>query len=91
MRVLIIGIGSIALKHINAIYKFDSKIEIVALRSNINSKPIKGVKDIFSYDEIKGKIDFIIISNPTSLHEQTILDTLHFGCPLFIVNLSLVA
>ena len=84
MKVLIVGLGSIAKRHIEAIRLLDSNIDIFVLRSSTNSVPFDGVKNIYSFDEFEGIPDFVIISNPTYLHHQTILDVLHFKCPLFI-------
>lgn len=86
MNVLIAGLGSIAQKHISALRIIDESITIYALRSSLNSKQVEGVKDIYALEELKNtKIDFTIISNPTSEHKNTILDVLDYiQCPLFI-------
>lgn len=85
MRIFFIGIGSIAKKHIKAIKKIEPKAEIFALRSSRNAAPYEDVKDFYEYDDIK-KItpDFIIISNPTSKHFETIQKLLPYRIPLFI-------
>ena len=85
MRIVFIGIGSIAKKHIKAIRKLEPEAEIFALRSSKESVPFEGVRDFYDYDEIE-KIapDFIIISNPTSKHFETIQDLLPYRIPLFI-------
>jgi predicted dehydrogenase len=82
--VLIIGLGSIATKHINALRQIDNTIQICALRTSLNANIIEGVQNIFDYEQLQTKPDFILISNPTSIHRQTILEVLHFECPLFI-------
>ena len=84
MNILIIGLGSIAQKHIHAIRQVHLDAIIYALRSSKDSEHIHNIKNIYSFDEIDFKIDFIIISNPTQLHEETIKKTLKTGCPLFI-------
>ncbi|MFV0220640.1 Gfo/Idh/MocA family oxidoreductase [Empedobacter falsenii] len=86
MKVLIIGLGSIAKKHIDAIRKLDQFAEIFALRSSLNSKSdVVGVTDIYSFNELKmTDLDFIIISNPTSEHFSTIKQLSEFNIPLFI-------
>lgn len=85
MRVLIVGLGSIAKKHINALKIIDSSINIYALRSNIHSENINGVINIYNLDEIYNlNIDFLIISNPTGVHYKY-LDLLKvLKKPLFI-------
>lgn len=85
MKILFIGIGSIAQKHIKAIRAIDSMAELYALRSTKESAKVEGVKDIYKYEEIKSvSPDFIIISNPTALHSVTITQLLQFQIPLFI-------
>lgn len=85
MKVLIIGLGSIAKKHITALREINSKVEIVGLRSSVNSENVLGVNNIFSLDDINSKsIDFAIISSPTSKHLENIKSLVKFGIPLFI-------
>lgn len=86
MKVLIIGLGSIAKKHIDAIRKLDVLAEIFALRNSSKSKSdIVGVKDIYSLNDINiTDLDFIIISNPTAQHFSTIKQLSEFNIPLFI-------
>jgi|694.fasta_scaffold81809_1 predicted dehydrogenase len=68
MNVLIIGLGSVASKHIKALKKIGDRINLYAYRSRSNQYTIPGVKDIFSLENIELKFDFAIISNPTHLH-----------------------
>lgn len=73
MKVLIIGLGSIAKKHIAAIRKFDEDIHIAALRRTKDADRIDGVhnltlSDIKSFDDF----DFVIIANPTAEHIHTL-------------------
>ena len=87
MKVLIIGLGSIASKHIFALRELDNNVEIYALRSGNNSTAdIKeGVINIFDISELDMHlIDFIIIANPTEFHYITIKGLIEFGKPLFI-------
>ena len=85
MNVLIVGLGSIGLKHVKALYKIDEKVEIHALRSSRLSSSIeKGVKNIYSIDEIKEKPVFAIIANPTRFHSSAIKTLVVLNCPLFI-------
>lgn len=84
MKVLIIGLGSIAQKHIDAINKIDQSTSIYALRSNTNSKSFTNIIDLYNLTEVPNDIDFILISNPTSLHSKTILKVIDFNKPLFI-------
>lgn len=85
MKVIIIGLGSIAQKHISALRRLDSSIEVVALRSSTIGKKIDGVKDIYSWEEIRAeKPDFIIVSNPTYMHFSTLQQLKDYQIPLFI-------
>lgn len=84
MRVLIIGLGSIAQKHIKVLKEICDSLEILALRSKKGSIILNNVKNIYSWNEIPNNLDFIIISNPTSEHFSTIKNSLRFKVPLFI-------
>ncbi|MFK8302627.1 Gfo/Idh/MocA family protein [Capnocytophaga stomatis] len=85
MKVVIIGLGSIAQKHIKALFSLGLSIEIYALRHSRNSQHVEGIIDIYSMDEILIlNPDFIIVSNPTLQHFQTIRELIKFKIPLFI-------
>lgn len=84
MNVLIIGLGSIARKHITALHSMQLDLNIYALRSNSNAENEEGVENIYDLDGINIVFDFAIISNPTHLHYQFIEKLAHRGIPLFI-------
>ena len=84
MKVLIIGLGSIGKKHVDGILNLYPDTEIYALRSNLNSEHYRNVINIYQKIDIPSNIDFIIISNITSIHGDTILEMLNFRCPLFV-------
>jgi len=85
MNVLFVGLGSIAIKHINAIRQITWDINIYALRSSIKAEEKEGVKNLYAFEEIiKINFDFAVISNPTSEHKKTIEKLLVLKCPLFI-------
>lgn len=87
MKVLIIGLGSIAKKHIEAMRKLKENIEIYALRRhNIDSIGNNDdVINIFSMNQIDMfTIDFVLISNPTAYHFDTIKTFAKLKKPLFI-------
>ena len=86
MKVLIIGLGSIALKHIKALQELYSSVVIYALRRKGElSKGIEGVIEVFDISEIEvDTLSFILISNPTSAHYQTIREVIAYKKPLFI-------
>lgn len=87
MKVLIVGLGSIATKHIAALRELNEEVEIYALRRE--SSPLLEVKEgIINVVDISALdmtlIDFVIISNPTASHHITIKQFVEFGLPLFI-------
>lgn len=84
MNVLIIGLGSIALKHIQAIRNLFPDASITALRSSATTQKTEGIGNIYSLDELQEKPDFILISNPTNLHAKTIIQCAGLGVPLMI-------
>lgn len=85
MNVLVIGLGSIAKKHIQALRKISPDIRIFALRSRRDAPSCDGITDVYSLDELDDhKIDFVIISTPTSEHGHSIEQALKLKCPLFI-------
>lgn len=84
MNVLIVGLGSIASKHINAIKSIDKDIVIYALRSGMNAENVEGITNIYSLDDINISLDFAIIANPTHLHYKFIDELSDRGVNLFI-------
>lgn len=83
MKVLIIGLGSIAKKHIAALRKLNPDVCFYALRSGDNANEVVGVTNVSSLDKC-ADADFIIISNPTALHADAIKQVAHLKKPLFI-------
>ena len=84
MNILVIGLGSIAKKHINAIKDINLNVVIYALRSSKTSFPYPGIIDIYSLDNLRAKPDFVLISNPTYLHKYAMEIAMDLNCPLFI-------
>jgi len=85
MKILIVGLGSIAKKHLNAISKIIPNHVIYALRSSLSSPNIEGVRNIYTLNDCeKIEFDFIIVSNPTSEHYTVIKSFSKLGIPLFI-------
>lgn len=84
MNVLIVGLGSIAKKHIAALQTLKVNAKIFALRSNSDADTEKGVVNIYNLNEVSIVFDFAIISNPTHLHYKYIEILSHIGIPLFI-------
>ncbi|EAQ42181.1 Gfo/Idh/MocA family protein [Polaribacter sp. MED152] len=84
MNILILGLGSIALKHIDAIKNLNIDYNLFALRSKPNSNKIEDVVNIYDLQNIMVDIDFAIISNPTSEHAKSIKSLINLEVPLFI-------
>jgi len=84
MLILIVGLGSIANKHIHAIRSINDNATIFALRSVKDSLAIDGIINLYSEDKIPTGLDFVIVSNPTQKHFETIERLTKLGVPLFI-------
>jgi predicted dehydrogenase len=84
MKVLIIGLGSIAKKHIVSLNNLVEECQIFALRSQSDSQHIIGVTNIYSIENLENDFDFAIVSNPTSKHGETIKLLIKLNIPLFI-------
>ena len=84
MKVLIIGLGSIAKKHLNALNQISTNFEYFALRSNKNAPVVGNITNIYHWEEVPSDIDFAIISNPTEQHVPTIKKCIKKNIPIFI-------
>jgi predicted dehydrogenase len=84
MNILIIGLGSIARKHITALQSLKVDASIYALRSSLHATIEDGVKNIYDLDNCAVLFDFAVISNPTNLHYKYIEELAHKAIPLFI-------
>lgn len=86
MKVLIIGFGSIAKKHYHALLQIETSLKVVALRNSFNAEPVNNVLSVYCLEELKHyqPFDFVLISNPTYKHAETIERILDLNCPLFI-------
>jgi predicted dehydrogenase len=83
MKILFIGLGSIAKKHIHAL-KDLLECEIYALRSGKNPKIHEGIINVLEIEEVIFKVDFVVLTNPTYLHAEYIGLLSKYGKPLFI-------
>jgi predicted dehydrogenase len=84
MLILIIGLGSIAKKHIYAIRSVDENATIFALRSNKDSMLLDGINNLYSESEIPEGLNFAIVCNPTYMHFETVEKLAKLKVPLFI-------
>lgn len=87
MNIVIIGLGSIGKKHIDALLQLDQEgdFNIYALRSAKNAtNQYKSVNNIYTLENLTFEPSFFVVSNPTYLHYKTIQTLFAFGKPLFI-------
>lgn len=84
MNILIVGLGSIAKKHIEALEYINIDSTIYALRSNVNALKVDNIINVFDIETLDIVFDFAIISNPTYLHYEFIETLALKGIPLFI-------
>src|ERR1043165_765760 len=84
MKVLMVGLGSVGRKHLAALRRLDEKVEVAALRSGKNTDTIEGVRNIGSLSELKDPPDFVVVSDPTFRHVETIRLVSALRKPLFI-------
>lgn len=84
MNILIVGLGSIAKKHLAVLHSLAPDAKIYALRSKESADKYQDVINIYNLNYPRGFFDFAIVSNPTSHHARTIEDLLEMGMPLFI-------
>lgn len=85
MKIVIVGLGSIAHKHVDSIRKIDPTARIYALRSESCAPTTFQITNLYTLEEVKDVMpDFIIISNPTSKHKDSIEQFINLNCPLFI-------
>lgn len=78
MKILIVGLGSIGKKHVDALLKINNSFIIYSYRSIKKAEKYKSVINIYNIDDIiKLNLNLIIISNPTSFHKN-ILEQLKF-------------
>jgi predicted dehydrogenase len=84
MNILIVGLGSIARKHIESIRLLNYKVKIYALRSEMISTQEDEITNLYTLENLSFPIGFAIISNPTSLHYKYIKILAEKNIPLFI-------
>ena len=89
MKVLFVGAGSIAKRHIQNINElFGRKVLIDIYRHSKKPLDLKVMefinKEIHSFDELTCKYDGIFITNPTKLHLQSLKDFNDFSDNFFI-------
>lgn len=87
MNCLIIGLGSIAKKHIHVLNTYYPDIHIFALRSQADSPAYNGVTNLYSWEAVEARKkdwDFALVCSPTHLHAETLERMKDWDCALFI-------
>ena len=85
MKVLIIGLGSIAKKHIKILKKINPSIEFYALRNNRVNEKYNNVNNLFSLKNIDEKyFSFVLIASPSYLHQKQITILKDLRIPIFV-------
>ena len=84
-RILIAGLGSIGLRHLNNLLQLGEK-DILLLRTR--NEPVKEAPELPVFTNLQEallqKPDAVIVSNPTSHHMNVALQAAKAGCHLFI-------
>lgn len=84
MIVLIVGLGSIAYKHISVLKQLYKDVTVYAWRSAPHPDESKDVINIHDLGELKQLPDFVIISNPTHLHLAALKNCIPLKVPVMI-------
>lgn len=84
MKVLIVGLGSIAQKHIHALRTLNNDVGIFALRSGHSNTDVDRVTNLSLQQLYSEQFNFAIISNPTYQHTAALSAVLQLNIPLLI-------
>jgi len=85
MNILIVGLGSIAKKHIDLINSFNYQTTIYAYRSKNESGKYHNVINIYSWEKVsKINFSFALITSPSSFHYRHLKKILEFKIPVII-------
>ena len=91
MNVVLIGLGSIGRKHIQALRTIAPSSKVSALRSSTSSGSDEGIDNIYSWEDVPADTDFFVVSNPTNMHLDTLQKLAAFGKPVFIEKPALMS
>lgn len=89
MKIGIIGLGSIGQRHIKCLKKlgYDNIVALRSTKGSIKKLPeeLNYIKQVYNYNDFfLNNLDGIIISNPTSLHIESLKMCLNKGIPIFV-------
>lgn len=84
MKILFVGFGSIARKHIFAFRSLGQHFIFYAIRSSKLSEEVEGVISLTSWQDLPLDVAFAIISNPTNLHLESLAQCVKRDIPIMI-------
>lgn len=84
LNILLVGLGSIAQKHVTALKNLNIPARFYALRHQKNAEQFLDVINIFEGEKLPDHLDFIMITNPTSLHLASLKKLMPLKIPFFI-------
>ena len=85
MKVLVVGFGSIAKKHIEVLREIEPKVDVFALRSSKHASKIPGVTNLFEWGGLEEHdFHFVLIASPSSLHLEHISKLTSLGKPIMV-------
>jgi len=94
MKVLIVGLGSIAKKHIKVLTELVKTVEFYALRSNKNASVYEEVINIYDWNVIRNiDFHFVLVTSPSALHLTHLRELSELNIPMmvekpFLINLN---
>ncbi len=84
-KIIFLGLGSIAKKHINVLFDNHKNFKLYALRSSKKSINYDGVINLYDIDDLKKiKFYFSIISSPTYLRNEHLKIINELNIPIFV-------
>ena len=71
-KILVVGLGSISRRHIKNIKKIYEDVQIDILRHSASSEDDGLGRSVYSYDDLDDHYDAVFITNPTTMHIDTL-------------------
>ena len=72
MKICVVGLGSIAKRHINNINRLYPDVEIDILRHSLTTDDAPLGRSVYLYENLADSYDAIFITNPTTMHIDTL-------------------
>lgn len=88
MKALVVGLGSIGVRHLNNLHALGVR-ELGAVRTRNLPPPVQIVPtevQLFQRldQALKQNFDLVVVANPTSLHLKTLVEALKAGCHVYV-------